>query len=327
MATATVIKKAMPSNSNNDSIATYLQEIGRIDLLTAEQEIELGRAIAQLIKLESDREVLAEQKGRTPTDLEWADAVNLSPLQLRGQLTKGRSAKNKLVTANLRLVASVAKKYINRGLSFQDLIQEGSIGLIRAAEKFDYQKGRRFSTYATWWINAAMKRGLTNNSRTIRLPNYIVNKIYKIKTARNLLSQKLGRKPTVTEIATEIDLPVAKLRAILKSSRSLSSLDLSVGSLSGSNLCELIRDANHCIANQLENNCLLEDINKSLSRLTAIEAEILRLRYGLDGEKAKDYKQIAKIMSYSRTQIKRKETRALQKLRARDRFCLKEYLA
>jgi len=194
-----------------DSIRLYLQEIGRIRLLRADEEIELARKIADLLELERIREQLLEELDRDPKDSEWATALDMTLPAFRHRLHIGRRAKEKMVQSNLRLVVSIAKKYMNRGLSFQDLIQEGSLGLIRAAEKFDHEKGYKFSTYATWWIRQAITRAIADQSRTIRLPVHLYETISRIKKTTKLLSQDMGRKPTEEEIATKMEMTIEKL--------------------------------------------------------------------------------------------------------------------
>jgi RNA polymerase primary sigma factor len=173
--------QAKKKHYTEDSIRLYLQEIGRIRLLRADEEIELARKIADLLELERVRDRLSDQLEREPQDSEWATEVNMPLQAFRHRLYVGRRAKDKMVQSNLRLVVSIAKKYMNRGLSFQDLIQEGSLGLIRAAEKFDHEKGYKFSTYATWWIRQAITRAIADQSRTIRLPVHLYETISRIK--------------------------------------------------------------------------------------------------------------------------------------------------
>ena len=195
-----------------DSIRIYLQEIGRIRLLRAEEEIELARKIADLLELERIRERIEDSLEREISDAEWAKEVEMELRPFRRRLYLGRRAKDKMVQSNLRLVVSIAKKYMNRGLSFQDLIQEGSLGLIRAAEKFDHEKGYKFSTYATWWIRQAITRAIADQSRTIRLPVHLYETISRIKKTTKILSQEMGRKPTEEEIAERMEMTIEKLR-------------------------------------------------------------------------------------------------------------------
>ena len=188
-----------------DSIRVYLQEIGRIRLLRPDEEIELARKIADLLQLEELATQYESEKGHFPSVREWAELIDMPLSKFRRRLLLGRRAKEKMVQSNLRLVVSIAKKYMNRGLSFQDLIQEGSLGLIRAAEKFDHEKGYKFSTYATWWIRQAITRAIADQSRTIRLPVHLYETISRIKKTTKVLSQEFGRKPSEEEIAESMD--------------------------------------------------------------------------------------------------------------------------
>ncbi|MFM7470441.1 MAG: RNA polymerase sigma factor RpoD, partial [Nodosilinea sp.] len=249
-----------------DSIRLYLQEIGRIRLLRAEEEIELARRIADLLKLEKIREELVDTLQRDPQDGEWADAViqdegtDFSLASFRRRLYIGRRAKDKMVQSNLRLVVSIAKKYMNRGLHFQDLIQEGSLGLIRAAEKFDHEKGYKFSTYATWWIRQAITRAIADQSRTIRLPVHLYETISRIKKTTKLLSQELGRKPTEEEIATRMEMTIEKLRFIAKSAQLPISLETPIGKEEDSRLGDFIESDGETPEDQVSKSLLREDL-------------------------------------------------------------------
>ncbi|MAN18210.1 MAG: RNA polymerase sigma factor RpoD, partial [Synechococcus sp. EAC657] len=212
-----------------DSIRVYLQEIGRIRLLRPDEEIELARKIADLLYLEELAAQFESDNGREPDNKEWAALVEMPLIRFRRRLMLGRRAKEKMVQSNLRLVVSIAKKYMNRGLSFQDLIQEGSLGLIRAAEKFDHEKGYKFSTYATWWIRQAITRAIADQSRTIRLPVHLYETISRIKKTTKVLSQEFGRKPTEEEIAESMEMTIEKLRFIAKSAQLPISLETPIG--------------------------------------------------------------------------------------------------
>jgi len=212
-----------------DSIRVYLQEIGRIRLLRPDEEIELARKIADLLHLEELAAQFESDNGREPDNKEWAALVEMPLIRFRRRLMLGRRAKEKMVQSNLRLVVSIAKKYMNRGLSFQDLIQEGSLGLIRAAEKFDHEKGYKFSTYATWWIRQAITRAIADQSRTIRLPVHLYETISRIKKTTKVLSQEFGRKPTEEEIAESMEMTIEKLRFIAKSAQLPISLGTPIG--------------------------------------------------------------------------------------------------
>ncbi len=310
-----------------DSLHLYLQEIGRIRLLRADEEIELARKIADLLEMERVRERLSEQLERTPLDSEWAEAVKLNLPAFRYRLHLGRRAKDKMVQSNLRLVVSIAKKYMNRGLSFQDLIQEGSLGLIRAAEKFDHEKGYKFSTYATWWIRQAITRAIADQSRTIRLPVHLYETISRIKKTTKLLSQEMGRKPTEEEIATRMEMTIEKLRFIAKSAQLPISLETPIGKEEDSRLGDFIESDSETPEDQVSKNLLREDLEKVLDSLSPRERDVLRLRYGLDDGRMKTLEEIGQIFNVTRERIRQIEAKALRKLRHPNRnSVLKEYI-
>jgi RNA polymerase primary sigma factor len=310
-----------------DSIRLYLQEIGRIRLLRADEEIELARKIADLLELERIREKLFGELDREPKDTEWATAVEMNPQQFRNRLYLGRRAKDKMVQSNLRLVVSIAKKYMNRGLSFQDLIQEGSLGLIRAAEKFDHEKGYKFSTYATWWIRQAITRAIADQSRTIRLPVHLYETISRIKKTTKLLSQKMGRKPTEEEIATKMEMTIEKLRFIAKSAQLPISLETPIGKEEDSRLGDFIEADGEMPEDQVSKNLLREDLESVLDTLSPRERDVLRLRYGLDDGRMKTLEEIGQIFNVTRERIRQIEAKALRKLRHPNRnSILKEYI-
>ncbi|MBW4663097.1 MAG: RNA polymerase sigma factor RpoD [Chroococcus sp. CMT-3BRIN-NPC107] len=310
-----------------DSIRLYLQEIGRIRLLRADEEIELARKIAELLEMERVREQLCERLDREPHDNEWAEAVKMPINSFRYRLHVGRRAKDKMVQSNLRLVVSIAKKYMNRGLSFQDLIQEGSLGLIRAAEKFDHEKGYKFSTYATWWIRQAITRAIADQSRTIRLPVHLYETISRIKKTTKLLSQEMGRKPTEEEIATRMEMTIEKLRFIAKSAQLPISLETPIGKEEDSRLGDFIESDGETPEDQVSKNLLREDLEKVLDGLSPRERDVLRLRYGLDDGRMKTLEEIGQIFNVTRERIRQIEAKALRKLRHPNRnSVLKEYI-
>jgi RNA polymerase primary sigma factor len=311
-----------------DSIRIYLQEIGRIRLLRAEEEIELARQIADLLDMESIHGKLAEHLGRTPTTQEWAEACDIPNLrQFNRRLHIGRRAKDKMVQSNLRLVVSIAKKYMNRGLSFQDLIQEGSLGLIRAAEKFDHEKGYKFSTYATWWIRQAITRAIADQSRTIRLPVHLYETISRIKKTTKMLSQKMGRKPTEEEIAEDMEMTIEKLRFIAKSAQLPISLETPIGKEEDSRLGDFIEADGETPEDEVSKNLLREDLESVLDSLSPRERDVLRLRYGLDDGRMKTLEEIGQIFNVTRERIRQIEAKALRKLRHPNRnSILKEYI-
>ncbi|MEM9091998.1 MAG: RNA polymerase sigma factor RpoD [Cyanobacteria bacterium P01_F01_bin.53] len=310
-----------------DSIRLYLQEIGRIRLLRAEEEIELARKIADLLELERIRDEIDDQLEHEPTDADWANAVDMPLPAFQRRLHLGRRAKDKMVQSNLRLVVSIAKKYMNRGLSFQDLIQEGSLGLIRAAEKFDHEKGYKFSTYATWWIRQAITRAIADQSRTIRLPVHLYETISRIKKTTKLLSQELGRKPTEEEIATRMEMTIEKLRFIAKSAQLPISLETPIGKEEDSRLGDFIESDGETPEDEVSKSLLREDLESVLSTLSPRERDVLRLRYGLDDGRMKTLEEIGQIFNVTRERIRQIEAKALRKLRHPNRnSVLKEYI-
>ena len=322
-------KRVVPKKKHytEDSIRLYLQEIGRIRLLRADEEIELARKIADLLELERIHAKLEEQLQREPSDREWAEEVSMPIVQFRHRLHVGRRAKDKMVQSNLRLVVSIAKKYMNRGLSFQDLIQEGSLGLIRAAEKFDHEKGYKFSTYATWWIRQAITRAIADQSRTIRLPVHLYETISRIKKTTKLLSQEMGRKPTEEEIATRMEMTIEKLRFIAKSAQLPISLETPIGKEEDSRLGDFIESDGETPEDQVSKNLLREDLEGVLATLSPREKDVLRLRYGLDDGRMKTLEEIGQIFNVTRERIRQIEAKALRKLRHPNRnSVLKEYI-
>lgn len=319
--------QAKKKHYTEDSIRLYLQEIGRIRLLRADEEIELARKIADLLELERVRERLFDQLEREPKDNEWANSVNMKLSEFRYRLYLGRKAKDKMVQSNLRLVVSIAKKYMNRGLSFQDLIQEGSLGLIRAAEKFDHEKGYKFSTYATWWIRQAITRAIADQSRTIRLPVHLYETISRIKKTTKILSQEMGRKPTEEEIADRMEMTIEKLRFIAKSAQLPISLETPIGKEEDSRLGDFIEADGETPEDQVSKNLLREDLESVLDTLSPRERDVLRLRYGLDDGRMKTLEEIGQIFNVTRERIRQIEAKALRKLRHPNRnSILKEYI-
>ena len=310
-----------------DSIRVYLQEIGRIRLLRPDEEIELARKIADLLQLEELATQFESDKGHYPDTKEWAALVEMPLIKFRRRLMLGRRAKEKMVQSNLRLVVSIAKKYMNRGLSFQDLIQEGSLGLIRAAEKFDHEKGYKFSTYATWWIRQAITRAIADQSRTIRLPVHLYETISRIKKTTKTLSQEFGRKPTEEEIAESMEMTIEKLRFIAKSAQVPISLETPIGKEEDSRLGDFIEADIENPEQDVAKNLLREDLEGVLATLSPRERDVLRLRYGLDDGRMKTLEEIGQIFDVTRERIRQIEAKALRKLRHPNRNgVLKEYI-
>ena len=310
-----------------DSIRVYLQEIGRIRLLRPDEEIELARKIADLLQLEELAAQFESDHGHYPDTKEWAALVDMPLIKFRRRLMLGRRAKEKMVQSNLRLVVSIAKKYMNRGLSFQDLIQEGSLGLIRAAEKFDHEKGYKFSTYASWWIRQAITRAIADQSRTIRLPVHLYETISRIKKTTKTLSQEFGRKPTEEEIAESMEMTIEKLRFIAKSAQLPISLETPIGKEEDSRLGDFIEADIENPEQDVAKNLLREDLEGVLATLSPRERDVLRLRYGLDDGRMKTLEEIGQIFDVTRERIRQIEAKALRKLRHPNRNgVLKEYI-
>ena len=310
-----------------DSIRVYLQEIGRIRLLRPDEEIELARKIADLLHLEELAAQFESDNGKLPDTKEWAALVEMPVIRFRRRLMLGRRAKEKMVQSNLRLVVSIAKKYMNRGLSFQDLIQEGSLGLIRAAEKFDHEKGYKFSTYATWWIRQAITRAIADQSRTIRLPVHLYETISRIKKTTKVLSQEFGRKPTEEEIAESMEMTIEKLRFIAKSAQLPISLETPNGKQAASRHGDFIDADIENPEQDVAKNLLREDLEGVLATLSPRERDVLRLRYGLDDGRMKTLEEIGQIFDVTRERIRQIEAKALRKLRHPNRNgVLKEYI-
>ena len=225
-----------------DMVRTYLREIGRVPLLSREQEIIYGKQVQQMMALLEAKEALRKEIDHEPSLSEWAARVNQSETELNHLMVQGKRAKQKMIEANLRLVVAIAKKYQKRNMEFLDLIQEGTLGLERGVEKFDPMRGYKFSTYAYWWIRQAITRAIAQQGRTIRLPIHITEKLNKIKKVQRELAQTLGRSPTPTEIAKELELEPAQIREYLNMARQPVSLDVRVGENQDTELQEMLED-------------------------------------------------------------------------------------
>ncbi|MBF2058322.1 MAG: RNA polymerase sigma factor, RpoD/SigA family [Cyanobacterium sp. T60_A2020_053] len=301
-----------------DSVGSFFKEMARYPLLSASEEIDLAYAVKFLMECEEKQQLLHHQLQRTPSKKELAQVMGLeNERQLDNRLYKGRVAKRKMIRSNLRLVVSIAKRYLNRGVPFLDLIQEGAIGLNRAAEKFDPNKGYKFSTYAYWWIRQAITRTIANDSRTIRLPIHIVEKLNKLKKAQRELKQDLQRNPTETELADEMGINQQGLHQLLQLKRQSLSLNHRVGKGEDTELLELLEDTNLLLPEEKINEAMMhqEIVSVLTDVLSEREKEVIVLRYGLASSKPHTLEEVGQIFDLSRERVRQIQTKAMRKLR------------
>ena len=288
----------------DDSIALYLKEISRIPLLSGEEEVRLAKAIER------------GKKAMVRLAQVQTQANGLSRDRLRSEVRRGKEARRKLIEANFRLVISIAKKYIGHGVSFMDLIQEGNIGLIRAVEKFEYQRGFKFSTYATWWIRQAVSRALSDQGRTIRVPVHMGERITQLSRVSRELVQKNGHEPTEEEIAAEMGISVRLLERIRQAAQYPLSLEMEVGEDMDSTLGDFIEDDNNLLPNDSAIHKLLcERVSDVLASLSARESRVLQLRFGLQDGRAYTLEEVGQKFGVTRERIRQIEAKALSKLR------------
>lgn len=312
--------------SVEDPVRMYLKEIGKVPLLSADEEIELAQNMKDGAVATEKINVL---KGRLDGASEEEKAEIKEEIKtLQRDVDKGADAKKRLAEANLRLVVSIAKRYVGRGMLFLDLIQEGNLGLIKAVEKFDYKKGYKFSTYATWWIRQAITRAIADQARTIRIPVHMVETINKLIRVSRQLLQELGREPSPEEIAKEMNMPVERVREILKISQEPVSLETPIGEEEDSHLGDFIKDDNVPVpADAAAFTLLKEQLEEVLGTLTEREQKVLTLRFGLEDGRARTLEEVGKEFNVTRERIRQIEAKALRKLRHPSRSRkLKDYL-
>ena len=321
----------IPTENSNakftaDMVRTYLREIGRVPLLTREQEIVFGKEVQQMMVLVEAKEALAKKLHREPTLSEWALHVNQPETDIEQTVRQGKRAKQKMIEANLRLVVAIAKKYQKRNMEFLDLIQEGTLGLERGVEKFDPTRGYKFSTYAYWWIRQAITRAIAQQGRTIRLPIHITEKLNKIKKVQRELAQKLGRSPNPAEIAKELELEPAQIREYLNMARQPVSLDVRVGDNQDTELQEMLEDDGPSPEYYTNQEFLRQDLNNLLAELTPQQREVVALRFGLEDGNELSLAKVGERLNLSRERVRQLEHQALAHLRRR-RANVKEYVA
>lgn len=346
-----------PRCASTDPVRLYLQDIGRVELLSHEEELTLARlvqrrerllrergglaaetpALASLIALEESQRQLAVQLGHGPTLQQWAERAGLGPAELRAErqegyrawaerlelsvadlrqaLHRGRRARDRMIQANLRLVVAVAKKYQQRGLELLDLVQEGTLGLERAVEKYDPTRGFRFSTYAYWWIRQGITRAIATQSRTIRLPVHVTEKLNRIKKAQRQIASVQGRVASVADLAQELGLSEEVVRLILLQVPRSVSLEARVGQGQDTELGDLLEDSHATPEQHLSREQLHADLEALLEELSSREAAVIRLRYGLEDDTPQTLSQIGEGLHLSRERVRQIESRALHKLR------------
>ena len=312
--------------SIEDPVRMYLKEIGKVPLLSAEEEIELAKNM-EAGAVAKEKIAILKSREENATEEELAE-IKEEIKNLQKDLDAGDEAKKRLAEANLRLVVSIAKRYVGRGMLFLDLIQEGNLGLIKAVEKFDYRKGYKFSTYATWRIRQAITRAIADQARTIRIPVHMVETINKLIRVSRQLLQELGREPSPEEIAAEMNMPVERVREILKISQEPVSLETPIGEEEDSHLGDFIQDDNVPVpADAAAFTLLKEQLEEVLGTLTEREQKVLTLRFGLEDGRARTLEEVGKEFNVTRERIRQIEAKALRKLRHPSRSRkLKDYL-
>ncbi len=312
---------ARPSGYNktehDDAVGAFFKEMARYPLLKADEEVELARRVRFLEEMRELQASLSEKLGEQASKENVASELGITERQLESRLYQGRVAKRKMIRSNLRLVVSIAKRYLNRGVPFLDLIQEGAMGLNRATEKFDPDKGYKFSTYAYWWIRQAITRAIANDARTIRLPIHIVEKLNKLKKAQRELKQKLCRNPTEAEMAEALEIPLPQLRQLQQLRRQALSLNHRVGKEEDTELMDLLEDEdNQSPEAKMNENMMRQEIWEVLGDvLTPREKDVISLRYGLTTSEPCTLEEVGNMFNLSRERVRQIQSKAMRKLR------------
>ena len=312
----------MTAKINGDSVRSYLRDIGRIPLLEHDEEILLGRQVQRLMEIKACEELLSN-----PDKASLAESLGLTIKELRKEIRAGERAKEKMVTANLRLVVSVAKRYTKRNMELLDIIQEGTIGLVRGVEKFDPGRGYKFSTYAYWWIRQGITRAIAEKSRTIRLPIHVTENLNKLKKAQRELSAMNGRTATIIEIAEHLEMSVDEINDLMVKSQKPTSLEMKVGDNQDTLLVDLIEDERQLPDRLLEQQCIKEDILEMIEDLPEMQAAVISMRYGI-GEgvlEPMSMTAIGQVLNMSRDRVRTLEHKALRGLKEQQEK-IKDYI-
>ena len=304
-----------------DSVRAYLRDIGRIPLLDHDEEILLGRKVQRLMEIEDKRKELIEEHNRTIDDTELALYFDFDRKELAREIRAGQKAKDKMVTANLRLVVSIAKKYTKRNMELLDIIQEGTIGLVRGVEKFDPGRGYKFSTYAYWWIRQGITRAIAEKSRAIRLPIHVTENLNRLKKAQRELSQLNGFMPTVSQLAECLELSEDEIKDLMCKARQPTSLEIKIGENRDTALIDLLEDESQLPEDLLTASCIKEDMRELIKELPDMQASVVRMRYGIgeDVVEPMSMTAVGQILNMSRDRVRTLERKALKELIARSK--------
>jgi len=300
------------TKSTGDSVRAYLRDIGRIPLLEHDEEILLGRQVQRLMEIRACSDLL-----HNPSKEELANSLEMTTKELRKQLRDGEKAKDKMVTANLRLVVSVAKKYTKRNMDLLDIIQEGTIGLVRGVEKFDPGRGYKFSTYAYWWIRQGITRAIAEKSRAIRLPIHVTENLNKLKKAQRELSQINGQLPNVFELSEYLNLKVDEIKDLMCKARQPTSLEIKIGENRDTALIDLLEDKTQLPEMLLEQQFIKDDIRELIEELPEMQAAVISMRYGIGEDilEPMSMTAIGQVLNMSRDRVRTLEHKALKNLR------------